>query len=204
MMIEDCTAIVLAGGESKRMGTDKASLFLGRQTLLEHTFQKVSPLFSEAYVSVRELRNHVQYPQIQDISTERSPMMGIAAALKHCSTSWIFVVACDMPFIAPELIIQMEKQRNTYQMVVPECQGFKQPLLAFYHQSCLPVMQTKISKGQRGLQGLIRSLNAKVLDEHWLKQYDADLKSFFDLDTKEDLKVAENSILNVFNKNLGE
>ncbi|MDQ6962003.1 MAG: molybdenum cofactor guanylyltransferase, partial [Mariprofundaceae bacterium] len=103
-MIEDCTAVLLAGGKSKRMGQDKTTLMLDGRSLLQHTFSRVSPLFSETFVSVHDAKEDMPCAQILDQATTESPMAGIAAALQACTSAWVLIVAADMPFVSADLL----------------------------------------------------------------------------------------------------
>ncbi|MDO8989584.1 MAG: molybdenum cofactor guanylyltransferase [Sideroxyarcus sp.] len=103
-MIEDSIAVVMAGGDSRRMGQDKANLQLGERTLLQSVAATLQPLFSEVFVSVRQPRSGIALPQICDDPAHTGPLAGLAAALEHAATPWVFVVACDMPFITAAVI----------------------------------------------------------------------------------------------------
>ena len=141
-MIPDCTAIILAGGDSRRMGSDKAELLLGGQTLLQRVIATMQQLFPAVIVSVRQLRPEIAVPQVCDDQAgggkqEAGPLAGLAAGLGSITTAWAFVVACDMPFIAPAMVELLGKYRAGNQAVVPVVQGHPQPLAAFYAGSCL-------------------------------------------------------------------
>ncbi|MDQ6974698.1 MAG: molybdenum cofactor guanylyltransferase [Mariprofundaceae bacterium] len=188
-MIEHCTGVILAGGASKRMGQDKASLIFNGQTLLARAEQHLQPLFEHVVVSVRQHRSDTHLPQILDQHESRAPILGIHAALKHVKTDWICVVAVDMPFVSPDLLCFMADNRNHHDAVLAEVGGTLQPLLAFYHQhACLPIMQTRIAHHQRSLIRLIPHIHAKILHENALKPWDTALQSFIDFDTATDMQ----------------
>jgi len=193
-MIEHCTAIILAGGESKRMGQDKASLIFEGQTLLARAEQRLTPLFEHVLVSVREQRSDTHLSQILDKSESRAPMIGIIAALEAAETDWLFVVGVDMPFLSPRLVCFMAEQRKGYDAVLAEVGGKLQPLLAFYRkEACLPAMQARIAQNKRSLIQLIPHIHANILSEHDLLRLDASQQSFIDFDTKDDLQAYKTS-----------
>ncbi len=199
-MIEHCTAIILAGGESKRMGQDKASLIFERQTLLARAEQRLTPLFKHIMISVREQRHDTDLPQVLDNSESRAPMMGIVAALETVKTDWIFVVGVDMPFVSPDLVRFMAKQRKGYDAVLAGVGGKLQPLLAFYHKdSSLPVMHARIKKNKRSLMHLIPHIRAHILTGQDLQPFDPELQSFIDFDTKDDLRNEVHLVNNHYN-----
>ena len=136
-MIKDCTAIILAGGDSQRMGSDKANLLLGEQTLLQRVIATMQQVFPHVIVSVRQLRSGLDLPQVCDELSGGGPLAGLAAGLDHITTPWAFMVACDMPFVEPGMIELLAGYRLQYQAVVPVVHGHPQPLAAFYAGSCL-------------------------------------------------------------------
>ena len=96
-MISDCTAVIMAGGQSRRMGSDKATLRLGTQTLLQEVVDVVAPLFAHLVVSVAAPRADLPWPQVCDQRPGLGPLAGLCAALAQSPTPWIFAVATDMP-----------------------------------------------------------------------------------------------------------
>ncbi|TAJ79836.1 MAG: molybdenum cofactor guanylyltransferase [Gallionellaceae bacterium] len=220
-MIADCTAIILAGGESKRMGRDKAALPFNGETLLQSVIGSVQPLFAQTLVSVRELRADVSLPQICDTQADGGPLIGLISALETVTTPWVFVVACDMPFVAPALIEQLASYREkpskaqpspalpcasiryadartrggrgglVCQAVVPIIAGYPQPLAAFYARSCLPLLQNSLASGNKSMVGALKSLDVRYVGADELLQFDPQLRSFFDLDTPQDVAIAE-------------
>src|SRR3989304_1860170 len=110
-MIEDCTAIILAGGNSKRMGRDKANLTLGEKTLLQTVTATMQQLFPHVIVSVRQPRATVDLPQICDEYPDGGPLAGLVASLSQVTTPWVFSVACDMPFVVPAVVELLGRYR---------------------------------------------------------------------------------------------
>ncbi|KAF0206116.1 MAG: molybdopterin-guanine dinucleotide biosynthesis protein [Gallionellaceae bacterium] len=190
-MIADCTAIILAGGESKRMGRDKAALPFNGETLLQSVIASVQPLFAQTLVSVREKRADVALPQICDTQSDGGPLVGLISALEEIKTPWAFVVACDMPFVAPALIAHLASLRENHQAVVPQVNGHAQPLAAFYARSALPFLQSSLASGNKSLIGALKTLDVRYVEAEELVQSDPQLRSFFDLDTPQDVVIAE-------------
>ncbi len=141
-MIDDCYAILLAGGESQRMGCDKTALRLGGKTLLDRAAQSLQGVFGEVRVSVRALRPDLAWPQVCDVAGVNGPLAGLLAGLQAAQRPWVFAQAADMPFLAPALIRAMAAVRtDALQAVVPRVAGVVQPLAAFYATGALPVWQ---------------------------------------------------------------
>ena len=190
-MIEDCTAIILAGGDSQRMGRDKASLLLGEQTLLQRVAGTMQKIFPHVIVSVRQPRPEIDLPQVCDEQLDNGPLAGVVAGLGHIRTTWAFVVACDMPFMEAALVELLGKYRTGYQAVVPVVQGHQQTLAAFYARSCLDTIRAHLAGGgKNSLRAVLEKLQVRYVDEAELLKADPESRSFFDLDTPQDVAAA--------------
>lgn len=193
-MIEDCIAIVMAGGQSQRMGSDKAELLIGDKTLLQRVTDIMQQVFPQVLVSVRQPCAKISLPQVCDAYPDAGPLAGLCAGLTHATqanTPWVFAVATDMPFVKPAMIEYLAQRRSGYQAVVPVAQGNPQPLAAFYSASCLEPIQTiLLGNGKRSLRAAIEQLKVCYVDESELLGSDDDLRSFMDIDTPQDLIAA--------------
>ena len=190
-MIEDCTAVILAGGESKRMGQDKAGLVLDGQTLLQHVIAAMQQVFPHIILSVREPRPGIDLFQVCDEPSVQGPLAGVLAALDHVTTPWTFIIACDMPFVQPNLIALLSQYRQSCQAVVPVVHGHPQPLAAFYALNVREVIRTHLaSGGKNSLRATFEHLQVRYVDETELVQTEPSLRSFFDLDTPQDYALA--------------
>ncbi len=189
-MIEDCTALILAGGDSRRMGQDKAALVLDGQTLLDRAIATMQQIFPKLIVSVRQPRGGVEQRQVCDEVTASGPLAGLAAALAQADTPWVFALACDMPFVSTAVVGQLARHREGCDAVVPVVGGYTQPLAAFYARSALDVMRTNLAGEDKSLRGVLNKLKVAYVSEAELRECDPQLRSFFDLDTPQDLQAA--------------
>ena len=193
-MIDECSALVLAGGDSQRMGCDKTQLLLGDRTLLQRVIAIVQPLFPQVLVSVRQHRPEIALPQVCDEYPNAGPLAGLCAGLAQAGTPWIFAVASDMPFVQPALIERLAQRRSGYQAVVPVVHGHPQPLAAFYSASGLDALRALLeAEGRRSLRAALEQLKVCYVDESDLLESDPGLHSFFDLDTPQDVAMARRS-----------
>ncbi len=191
MSIEDCTALILAGGDSRRMGQDKATLVLDGKSLLERVTGTMQAIFPRVIVSVRQPRVGLELPQVCDEVTASGPLAGLIAGLAQAETPWVFAVACDMPFVSPALVVKLADFRAGHQAVVPMVGGHPQPLAAFYAASSLEAMRTSLASGDLSLRGMLGKLDVCFVDEAELRACDPQLRSFFDLDTPQDFAAAK-------------
>ena len=195
-MIDDGLAVIMAGGDSRRMGSDKASLVLGEQTLLQRVAEVMQTVFPRVVVSVRAPRADVALPQVCDTYRDIGPLAGLCAGLEHAAQNgvpWIFAVATDMPFVRPALIEQLANYRSGVDAVVPLVDGHPQPLAAFYSIDALPAVRALATgEGKRSLRAALERLQVAYVHAADLIAADPGLGSFVDLDTPEDLAKAKN------------
>ena len=195
MKIMDCTALILAGGDSRRMGQDKAALVLDGKTLLESIAATMQSVFPRVIVSVRRERAGLNVPQVYDEQVASGPLAGLAAGMKAAATPWLFAVACDMPFITPAVIEYLAGQRADSQAVVPLVHGYPQPLAAFYSTSCLDIVESILNgNGKHSVRALLERLQVRYVSEEQMLAVDPQLRSFFDLDTPQDVAIAMNEV----------
>ncbi len=191
-MIADCTALILAGGASTRMGCDKTVLTLEGQTLLQRVIGEMQRVFPTVLVSVQRLRNDIDVPQICDEIASAGPLAGVCAGLAQARTPWVFVIAADMPFIDPAMVATLAQWRGQADAVVPMIQGFPQPLAAFYAKEAHPVFQKVLAEaGKHSLRNVLDALEVCWVDESSLRVSDPGLRSFVDLDTPEDFSLIQ-------------
>jgi len=193
-MIADCSALILAGGDSRRMGSDKTQLVLGDATLLERAVASVAPLFARVLISVRNYRPEITLPQVCDAYPDAGPLAGLCAGLAHANTPWVFAIAADMPFVQPALIEALAGRRADFDAVVPRVHGYLQPLAAFYSVRALDRLEAILAAGgSRSLRRALETLKVATVNESDLLAADPTLRSFFDLDTPDDLAAARQS-----------
>ena len=191
-MILDCTALILAGGLSTRMGQDKTRFELDGKSLLQRAIEAMQSLFPSVLVSVRTLREDLLVPQVEDEMPGGGPLAGVCSGLAHAQTPWVFAVAADMPFLDAAMVASLAARRDECQAVVPIINGFPQPLTAFYRCAARPVFQNVLSSsGRRGVRDVLERLDVRWVAEAELREIDPGLHSFVDLDTPSDLALIE-------------
>lgn len=186
-MIADCTGLILAGGDSRRMGRDKAALELDGQTLLDRAIALMQGLFPQVLVSVRRPRGDVALPQVLDEQPEAGPLAGLCAGLSKAETPWVFALAVDMPFLGPEAIRALAAWRGRCEAVVPVVENIPQPLAAYYAASALPALRATLADpGRRGPRDALARLDVCLVCEDARSAR----RGFVDLDTPQDVEAA--------------
>ncbi len=160
---------ILAGGKSLRMGTDKAFLAFNGMTLIQQVIEKLSPAVDEIIVVSNNLSfSEMKIDVINDVIKDRGPAGGIHAALQHCSSSKIFVVSCDMPFISTEAIEYIIKNSLNTQITLPFHKNNLEPLFGVYSKDCFLQWEQLVQQNVLKLSDIIShfSLQKLVTDKH--------------------------------------
>lgn len=185
-MLYKITGLVLAGGKSTRMGTDKALLKLNNLTLMQHSLGKLKRLFKEIMVSINTQGkySHDNIKEVSDVYPNCGPLGGIHAGLKEAEYEWMFVTACDMPFWEAPLVDELVKQRNGYNAVVPVLNNKTEPLFALYNKTCLPLIENNLKKNKYKVTDMFPNLNVNYFDtEHLLNNGIITNSTFMNINT---------------------
>lgn len=192
-MKQDATGIVLAGGSSRRMGTDKAMLELGGRTSLQRAAESVSEVCKELVIAaadrpVQHLPN-LSPVWVPDAPGAAGPLAGLAAGLAVASYPVTIVVACDMPFLSDRLLRHLLSSAVDCDAVVPIA-GIPQPLHAAYSRDCLPTARAILRLGGRSMRDLLSRLRVKYVAESRCLELDPDGLSAFNMNTTDDYRFA--------------
>ena len=187
--IETVTGVVLAGGKSSRMGTDKAFVRVNKQPLIEHSLAALRQCFTRNIIIANHCEAYRSFalPVFADLIPNLGPIGGLQAALHHAETPAVFLVACDMPFLDPALIRAMAL--DDFDAVAPCVRGRYEPLHAGYARRILPVVEQQIAAGRYGLQELLIRLRVRSLGEERLQRYAGWPRSFSNVNTPADLAI---------------
>jgi molybdopterin-guanine dinucleotide biosynthesis protein A len=184
------SAVILAGGKSTRMGFDKQLLELEGRKITEELIAKLKGRFSDVMVSspTPQLYDPGQVRVIQDIYQESGPLAGIHAALLQAQSQWVFVTACDMPYLElAYLDFMMERlQEGSYAVCVTEREGGLEPFHAFYSRSALPALEDCLARGRRSVNRFIREINALIIPEAEAAPLLPGWRAFLNLNTPEE------------------
>jgi molybdopterin-guanine dinucleotide biosynthesis protein A len=193
-MIGDVTGILLAGGKSRRMGEDKRFLLVGEQTLFERTLAVLQSIFQTVCVVIAQDSPplEAEVPVFRDLVAGCGSLGGLYTGLKQAHTEYVFVVACDMPFLNPILVRYMVSLRDKTDIVMVRLEQGLQPTHALYSRRCLPVMEGMLHARQLKIQDLAthQSLHTRLVAESELRKIDYEGLSFINVNTPADLDAA--------------
>ncbi|MDD3717909.1 MAG: molybdenum cofactor guanylyltransferase [Actinomycetota bacterium] len=189
-------AAVLAGGQGKRLGMDKATLQIGACSLLDKILATLRGMFPLILLVVQEAgsplaaREDDEVKVVADVIPGKGPLVGIYTALRNSPAPYVFVMACDMPYPSRELICRMLSMAPGADAVVPKRGEYIEPLFAVYRRDIADSIQARIEEGRLKIHELIEELDVRYLEEDEIAACDPGFRSFFNINTPEDLEAA--------------
>lgn len=190
-----CTGVILAGGQNRRFsGKKKALLRLGGRPILDRIYSTFSDLFEEIILVTNDPLEYFDWDAtiVTDLFPIRSSLTGIHAGLFYTKTPFAFVVACDIPFLKQALIeTLLEAMDSQVDIVVPETSNGLEPLCALYAKECLKQIEKQIAGEAFKIDTFFEKVRVKKIQETALREKDPDLVSFFNINTPDDLRRAQ-------------
>lgn len=186
-LIPGTTGVILAGGASRRMGSDKSLLPLNGERFIERTYQLMAGLFEEVIIVTNTPQLYADIPcrKVPDIHLGKGALAGIHAGLHHADNRQIFVAACDMPFLQPELIRHLCEE-NRADIHIPRSEHCLEPLHACYTKSCLSAMELLLGSECRRIIDFFPQVEVLEMPQAEWQQYDPEGRSFRNINTPQD------------------
>jgi molybdopterin-guanine dinucleotide biosynthesis protein A len=156
-------AFILAGGESRRMGTDKSQLILEGESFVERIAAELATVMSDVTVVGNQANSSPALRYVADIFPKWGALGGVHTALASCDADWCLIVACDFPFVTGELFTRLASLREGFEAVAPiQSDGIPQPLCALYQtKHCLERAEQLINSGERKPVALLQSVRTR-------------------------------------------
>jgi molybdopterin-guanine dinucleotide biosynthesis protein A len=173
IVVMQATLLVLAGGDSRRMGRTKAWLEVGETTLVRWLIERLASSFSEVVVSFaqpEQVRELLPYRIVFDRKPSAGPLAGLEAGLSAAVTEVTFAVACDMPYVTRELMEMVVAASHGCDAAIPRIGGRPEPACAAYRRSALAPITAALDAGRYKASDL-----AEQLDVAWLEGLDPSL-----------------------------
>jgi molybdopterin-guanine dinucleotide biosynthesis protein A len=182
-------AFVLAGGESKRFGGNKALHRIGDGTLVDLLCGRLSDMFDRVRVvaRTRESVNDISFEVLEDVRDERCPLTGIYSGLYRLGQGKAFFVACDLPLVRPAIIEHIVKESQGVEAAVPRTKKGLEPLCAVYDASCLGAIRSAFSAGNLRTVSFLESVKTRTIEEEELRKHDPQMISFWNVNCLEDM-----------------
>lgn len=159
-------ALILAGGQSRRMQQDKSLLAFSGRPLVIHVAEQLQSVAKTIRISTGGQPGHTNLgiPLVPDIRPGEGPLMGIASGLKTATRDWTLVVATDLPELPLDLLGTLWEYTDHARCIVPQTSdGRLQPLFALYHRTLADEMLAFLDRGERRVTDFLHTCGASIV-----------------------------------------
>lgn len=159
--------VILAGGKSSRMGTNKSLLPIQGKASVERVSDELKTVTDNVIIIANESKTYdfLQIKRYSDRHVDKGPLAGLESALYHADADIYFIAACDMPFIDGRIYTYLLEQIAHYDAVVPVYNGQNHPLAAIYRRSILSQIQQQIANNNLRVKSFFEHINVHYIDK---------------------------------------
>jgi molybdenum cofactor guanylyltransferase len=184
------SVVVLAGGQSSRLGRDKSFLLLEGQPLVMRTVETLVTLSDDLVIVTNQPTSYeplaLPLRLVPDERAGEGALMGLYSGLKAARHPHALVVACDMPFLNLALLRYMLPLAEGCDVVIPQVDGWLEPLHAIYGKTCLLPIANLLAQGQRQIIAFFPEVRTCYVEEEVVNRFDPGHLSFVNVNTEED------------------
>jgi molybdopterin-guanine dinucleotide biosynthesis protein A len=180
---------ILAGGQSRRMGRDKAFLMLAGKPMVQHVIDAASQLRLPINLIANDIERYSVFglPVHADLKPGGGALGGIYTALVVSETPSVLCLACDMPFVSPDLLrFLINQRRDSVDVVIPQVRGRLQSLHAVYHQNVIPIMEKQLARKSLAIYDFLELVTTFTVTEAMLDANGFSVRPFVNLNTPEE------------------
>lgn len=167
-MNHDLCVVLLAGGQSLRMGRNKALIPLQGRPMISRLAGEAGRLTDQILISANDIPVYesLGLHVVPDIYKGQGPLAGLHAAMTHSERPLLLALACDLPSVKESFLRLLVRVAEGYDAVIPvTSDGRPHPLCAVYRRSCLPALERNLHAGVNKITELLKSLNVNWLPE---------------------------------------
>ncbi|PAV29450.1 molybdenum cofactor guanylyltransferase [Virgibacillus profundi] len=159
--------VILSGGKSSRMGTNKSLLKLGNQTVIEHIANELQTYTDEVIVIANEpsVYKFLNLEIYSDRYIDKGPLAGFETAMYHKNADAFIIAACDMPLISGKVYEYLLNQLEYYDAVVPVFDDQLHPLSGIYKKNVLPKIQGNLNKDVRKVKSFFDDVHVNFIHD---------------------------------------
>ena len=188
------TSVIQAGGRSTRMGgRPKALMELGGRRIIERVLAALTPVVDDVMLVTNTpvLYGFLGLPMVADVYVDHGSLGGIYSGLKAASGDAAFTVACDMPFLHPDIVRLVVERAGQGDVVIPRVGHQLEPLHAVYAKACLPYIEARLLAGQLKIVEFLERVRVAEVAEADVARFREPRVAFMNVNTPEDLAQAE-------------
>ncbi|MGM0410788.1 MAG: molybdenum cofactor guanylyltransferase [Bacillota bacterium] len=184
-------AILLAGGESSRFGSNKAFVEINNQLMVEKIVKKLKVNFDKIYLVVQNKDDYSFLKEIvilEDVVPAIGPLGGLYTGLKYSDQEKNYLTACDMPFLEENYIKYLKSYNKDYDVLVAKYNGYFEPFAGVYKKSSLKAIQKLLIEEKYKIKDFYDIINLKIISEKKIKEIADPKKIYFNINYKSDLE----------------
>ena len=182
------TGIILSGGKSTRMKTDKAFLKLGPKAMIEELTSRIEKKFSKLMIIANDREKYMKFGMevTGDIMPDKGPLGGIYTGLVKSESFYNFIFSCDAPFVNPDLIDYMISKAKDFDIIIPRWKDKFEPLHAIYSKNCIEAIENQLAKNDLKIINFFSEVSVKVIEQEELERFDLGQLPFMNINTREE------------------
>lgn len=184
-------AIVLAGGNSTRYGSNKALIKIEGKYLIEKVISPLRKVADKIYVVGNEKTDYSFLKKVEllkDIIPNKGPLGGLYTGLKFSDTQYNLLVATDMPNLTIDYYNFIMGQSRDYDILLGKYNGYLEPLGGIYSQRCQYFIEESIKNHRLSIKSIYSKLRLKIIEEEQLQKIGDPSNLFFNINYQHDLK----------------
>lgn len=190
------SVVVQAGGQSRRMGRDKATLPFKGEPLIQRVIRRVQGIAGELFVTTNRPEDYafLGVPLVPDVVSGSGTLVGLCTALTAAHGEFVAVVACDMPFVSADLLSAERDLLEEEQVdaVLPRSEQGLEPLHAVYRRlPCLEAVQRALLAGETQAISWLPWVRAREMSVEEIRRYDPLQLAFLNINTPDEWQRAE-------------
>lgn len=186
-------SVVLSGGKSSRMGTNKSLLTINNKKVIEHIVNVLEILTDKVVLITNEPGQYsfLDLETYRDRYTDKGPLAGLETALHHVEADIFMIAACDMPFINGRVYKFLLQQLGDYDAVVPVYDNQLHPLAGIYRKEVLPDIQQQLADNNLKVKGFFGHIKVNYIKEYGDIPTDILQKHFFNMNNPQQYEEAK-------------
>ncbi|MBI1734896.1 MAG: molybdenum cofactor guanylyltransferase [Candidatus Rokubacteria bacterium] len=184
------TGVIQAGGRSTRMGGEpKALLDLGGRRIIERVVDALAAVLSDLMLvtNTPETYAFLGLPMVADVHPGAGSLGGIYSGLRAAPGAAAFTVACDMPFLSPDVVRLVVERAGDGDVVIPRVGGQLETLHAVYGKRCLPAIEARIAAGRLKITGFFEDVRVVEIPEEAIARVANPAIVFMNVNTPDEL-----------------
>lgn len=186
--MSEISVAILAGGQSRRMGQDKAFLPVGGRPVIELVLDKVGGLSDDLLIvtNTPDKYRHLGHRMVGDVYPDKGALGGIYTAITWARYAHCLTVACDMPFLNAALLRHMMTLTPGFDVVIPRIKDFPETMHAVYGRQCLEPIRERLLAGQLKIIGFFADVRVRSVEREEVSRFDPTFHSFLNMNTPAD------------------